>query len=107
VSVFSDPIIVFPDDGVILFLSGLILEFVPTGWAERHLGGKGIKPLLYSALVGTIVSFTNTMYITVGKGTASLEFRHWHQKPDIGVGVGGGKSNSTEVYHLSILLHPE
>ena len=35
------------------FLSGLIHEFVPTGWVERHLGGKGIKPLLYSTLVGT------------------------------------------------------
>ncbi len=35
------------------FLSGLIHEFVPTGWVERHLGGKGIKPLFYSTLVGT------------------------------------------------------
>ena len=35
------------------FLSGLIHEFIPTGWVERHLGGKGIKPLLYSTLVGT------------------------------------------------------
>jgi len=35
------------------FLSGLIHEFVPTGWVERHLGGKGIKPLVYSTLVGT------------------------------------------------------
>jgi len=34
-------------------LSGLINEFVPGGWVERHLGGKGIKPLLYSTLVGT------------------------------------------------------
>ena len=37
------------------FLSGLINEFIPTGWVERHLGGKGIKPLLYSTLVGTIL----------------------------------------------------
>lgn len=35
------------------FLSGLIHEFVPTRWVERHLGGKGIKPLLYSTIVGT------------------------------------------------------
>ncbi len=35
------------------FLSGLIHEFAPTGWIESHLGGKGIKPLLYSTLVGT------------------------------------------------------
>ena len=35
------------------FLSGLIHEFVPTGWVEKHLGGKGIKPLLYSTFIGT------------------------------------------------------
>ena len=35
------------------FLSSLIQEFVPTGWVERHLGGKGIKPLIYSTLAGT------------------------------------------------------
>jgi len=35
------------------FLSGVINEFVPSGWVERHLGGKGIKPLLYSTLAGT------------------------------------------------------
>ena len=35
------------------FLSGVINEFVPAGWVEKHLGGKGIKPLLYSTIVGT------------------------------------------------------
>lgn len=35
------------------FLSGLIHEFVPTEWVEKHLGKKGIKPLLYTTLVGT------------------------------------------------------
>ena len=35
------------------FLSGVINEFVPSGWVEKHLGGKGIKPLLYSTIVGT------------------------------------------------------
>jgi len=34
-------------------LSGLIHEFVPSGLIERHLGGKGIRPLLYATLVGT------------------------------------------------------
>ena len=38
-----------------LLLSGLVHEFVPTGWVERHLGGKGIKPLLYSTVAGTIL----------------------------------------------------
>jgi len=37
------------------FLSGLIHEFVPTGLVERHLGGRGIKPLLYSTLAGTVL----------------------------------------------------
>ena len=52
--VFKDYLIkVLPFLAIGLFLSGLIHEFVPTGWVERHLGGKGIKPLLYSTLVGT------------------------------------------------------
>lgn len=34
-------------------MSGLIHEFVPTKWVERHLGGKGVKPLVYSTIVGT------------------------------------------------------
>jgi hypothetical protein len=37
------------------FLSGLIHEFVPTEWVERHLGGKGVKPILYSTLIGTVL----------------------------------------------------
>ena len=44
---------VLPFLAVGFFLSGLIHEFVPTGWVEKHLGGKGIKPLIYSTLVGT------------------------------------------------------
>jgi len=36
-------------------LSGLIHEFIPARLVERHLGGKGIKPILYSTLAGTIL----------------------------------------------------
>ena len=36
-------------------LSGLIHQFVPSNWVARHLGGKGIKPLLYSTLAGTLL----------------------------------------------------
>ena len=36
-------------------LSGLIHEFIPEKLVERHLGGKGIKPILYSTLAGTIL----------------------------------------------------
>jgi uncharacterized membrane protein YraQ (UPF0718 family) len=54
--VFKDYLIeVLPFLAIGLFLSGLINEFVPTRWVERHLGGKGIKPLLYSTLAGTIL----------------------------------------------------
>jgi len=44
---------ILPFLAVGFLLSGLIHEFVPTGWVEKHLGGKGIKPILYSTLVGT------------------------------------------------------
>ena len=36
-------------------LSGLIHEFIPAKLVEKHLGGKGIKPILYSTLAGTIL----------------------------------------------------
>ena len=36
-------------------LSGVIHEFVPTQLVQKHLGGKGIKPILYSTLAGTIL----------------------------------------------------
>ncbi len=52
--VFIDYLIeVLPFLAVGFFLSGLIHEFVPTGWVEKHLGGRGVKPLLYSTIVGT------------------------------------------------------
>ena len=36
-------------------LSGIINEFIPAQLVEKHLGGKGLKPILYSTLVGTIL----------------------------------------------------
>jgi len=36
-------------------LSGVIHEFVPTRLIEKHLGGKGIKPILYTTLAGTLL----------------------------------------------------
>jgi len=54
--VFKDYLIeVLPFLAIGFLLSGLIHEFVPSGWVERHLGGKGIKPLVYSTLVGTVL----------------------------------------------------
>ncbi len=54
--VFKDYLIeVLPFLAIGFLLSGLIHEFVPSEWVERHLGGGGIKPILYSTLVGTIL----------------------------------------------------
>ena len=54
--VFKDYFIeVLPFLAIGLFLSGLIHEFIPSEWVERHLGGQGIKPILYSTLAGTIL----------------------------------------------------
>lgn len=36
-------------------LSGLIHEFIPSRWIEGHLGSRGIKPLLYATLAGTVL----------------------------------------------------
>ncbi len=36
-------------------LSGLIHEFIPAKLVEKHLGGKGIKPILYTTLAGTLL----------------------------------------------------
>ena len=35
-------------------LSGLIHEFIPTRWVEKYLGGKGIKPILYSTFCWSV-----------------------------------------------------
>jgi len=36
-------------------LSGLIHEFIPEKLVEKYLGGKGIKPILYSTFAGTFL----------------------------------------------------
>jgi uncharacterized protein len=54
--VFKDYLIdLLPFLAIGFLLSGLIHEFVPTRWVERHLGGGGIKPILHSTLVGTVL----------------------------------------------------
>ena len=54
--VFKDYFIeVLPFLAIGFLLSGLIHEFVPSKWVERRLGGGGIKPILYSTLIGTIL----------------------------------------------------
>ena len=54
--VFKDYLIeILPYLAIGFLLSGLVHEFVPTSWVERHLGGGGVKPVLYSTLIGTIL----------------------------------------------------
>ena len=54
--VFKDYFLeVLPVLAIGFLLSGLIHEFVPSKLVERHLGGRGIRPILYSTLVGTIL----------------------------------------------------
>lgn len=36
-------------------LSGIIHEFIPDAWINKHLGGRGLKGVLWSTLVGTLV----------------------------------------------------
>lgn len=36
-------------------ISGIIYEFVPTTWVEKHLGGKGIKPIFLATIVGVLL----------------------------------------------------
>jgi hypothetical protein len=38
-----------------LFLSGLVNEFVPARLVDRHLGGRGIKPILYATVIGALL----------------------------------------------------
>ena len=53
---FKDYLIdVLPFLAVGFFLSGVVNEYIPAGWVERHLGGKGLRPLIYSTIVGTIL----------------------------------------------------
>ncbi len=46
---------ILPALAIGFFLSGLIQEFVPEKLIGRHLGGKGIMPIFYTTLVGTLL----------------------------------------------------
>jgi len=46
---------ILPALAIGFLLSGIIHEFIPTSWVEKHLGEKGIKPILYSTILGTVV----------------------------------------------------
>jgi len=46
---------VFPALALGFLISGIVHEFVPTNWVEKYLGSKGIRPILYSTLIGTLL----------------------------------------------------
>ncbi|MDP2939159.1 MAG: permease [Candidatus Omnitrophota bacterium] len=46
---------ILPALAIGFFLSGLIQEFVPEKIISKHLGGKGIKPIFYTTLVGMLL----------------------------------------------------
>ena len=46
---------ILPAVAVGFLLSGIIQEFIPANLVEKHLGGKGIKPIFYTTLVGTLL----------------------------------------------------
>ncbi len=46
---------VMPALAVGFFLSGLAHEFIPQRWVDRNLGRPGIRPILLSTLVGTLL----------------------------------------------------
>ena len=55
-TVFRDLLIeILPVLALGFLLSGLIHEFVPSRSVERHLGGGGIRPILYSTVVGIVL----------------------------------------------------
>jgi uncharacterized membrane protein YraQ (UPF0718 family) len=37
-----------------LLFSGIIHEFVPGNWVEKHLGGKGLKPIMLATVIGAV-----------------------------------------------------
>lgn len=46
---------ILPALGIGFFISGLIHEFIPQAWVEKGLGKKGIMPILYATVCGTIL----------------------------------------------------
>jgi len=44
-----------PALAISFLLSGIIHEFISDNWINKHLGGKGIKGVLWSTLIGTLV----------------------------------------------------
>ena len=46
---------ILPALAIGFLLSGIVHEFVPEDAVRRHLSGKGIKPILYTTLLGTLL----------------------------------------------------
>lgn len=48
-------IMVLPALAIGFLLSGIFHEFIPAKWVEKYLGAKGVRPILYSTLIGTVL----------------------------------------------------
>jgi len=46
---------IFPALVIGFLVSGIIHEFIPDAWINRHLGGRGAKGVLWSTLIGTLI----------------------------------------------------
>jgi uncharacterized membrane protein YraQ (UPF0718 family) len=46
---------ILPALAIGFLISGVVHEFVPTGLVQKHLSDKGIRPILYTALIGAIL----------------------------------------------------
>ena len=44
-----------PSLAIGFLLSGIIHEFIPEAWINKHLGGRGIKGVLWAIFIGTLV----------------------------------------------------
>jgi len=45
---------VVPAVAVGFLISGLVHEFLPSDWIEKHMSGRGVRGILYATLVGTV-----------------------------------------------------
>lgn len=46
---------VLPALGIGFLISGIISEFIPRRWVDRHLSTNGVKPVFYATLTGTLL----------------------------------------------------
>ena len=99
---FKDYLIdILPYLAIGLFLSGLIHEFAPSQWVERHLGSGGVKPLFYSTLAGTVLPIC-----CFGALPVAVSLRQKGARLGIGPGLPGGNASNVCLCPLGYLWPP-